>query len=163
MSGEENKKRTAVRSMLTIAVYLVLLIGMWSIVGKWVYPTVTDRTRAEELVQKRSPLLVQLSENSASSEQWAGIAETETVQSLYETYRIVYTETEEGLTRFYFKSDDANTTHALVYAPEGRYAPPKIGSDWTETDSLRYESAGATAVATRLNDNFFYEETTTSN
>lgn len=28
------KKNPAVRSMLTIALYLVLLIGMWSVIGK---------------------------------------------------------------------------------------------------------------------------------
>ena len=54
------KKNPAVRSMLTIALYLVLLIGMWSVIGKWVYPTVTDRSRAEELAQKHSPLLIRL-------------------------------------------------------------------------------------------------------
>ena len=47
------KKNPAVRSMLTIALYLVLLIGMWSVIGKWVYPTVTDRSRAEELAKKQ--------------------------------------------------------------------------------------------------------------
>ena len=66
------KKNPAVRSMLTIALYLVLLIGMWSVIGKWVYPTVTDRSRAEELAKKHSPLLIQLAENSADGEQWAG-------------------------------------------------------------------------------------------
>ena len=142
------KKNPAVRSMLTIALYLVLLIGMWSVIGKWVYPTVTDRSRAEELAKKHSPLLIQLAENSADAEQWAGIAETETVQSLYET--------------FYMKSGSADRTHALVYAPSGAYVPPQDVSDWTETATYEYKSASSTATAIRLSDTFFYEEVITS-
>lgn len=156
------KKNPAVRSMLTIALYLVLLIGMWSVIGKWVYPTVTDRSRAEELVKKHSPLLIQLAENSADGKQWAGVAETETVQSLYETYHIVYTETEGELTRFYMKSGSADRTHALVYAPDGAYVPPQDVSDWTETATYEYKSASSTATAIRLSDTFFYEEVITS-
>lgn len=106
--------------------------------------------------------MIQLAENSADAEQWAGIAETETVQSLYETYHIVYTETEGELTRFYMKSGSADRTHALVYAPSGAYVPPQDVSDWTETATYEYKSASSTATAIRLSDTFFYEEVITS-
>ena len=158
------KKNPAVRSMLTIALYLILLIGLWSVIIKLVYPTVTDLSRAKELVKEYSPLLVQLSENSADGTQWEGITETDTVQTLYENYNIVSTETENGITRFYMKSSDVTTTHALVYAPEGRYVPPEYAGEWTQAESeseIKYTSGTVTAAATRLSDTFFFEEVVT--
>ena len=160
------KKNPAVRSMLTIAMYLILLIGMWSVIVKLVYPDVTDLSRAKELVKEYSSLLVQLSENSADKEQWAGITESDTVQTLYDTYNIVSTETENGITRFYMKTTDAAASHALVYAPEGDYVPPANANGWTQTESdteSKYTSGSVTATATRLSEVFFYEEVVPGN
>ena len=163
---EKFKKNPAVRSMLTIALYLILLIGMWSVIAKWAFPTTTDLSRAKALLKQYPALIAQLAENSADSSQWEGVSESETVQELYENNNITYVETDNGLTRFYMKSDDVTTTHALVYAPDGEYVPPTQASEWTEAQSeseIRYTSDRATATATRLGDVFFYEEVVTSN
>ncbi len=157
------KKNPAVRSMLTLAFYLVLLIAMWSIIAKWVYPTTTDLSRAKDLVKNHSALIVQLAENSADSTQWTGITETDTVESLYETYCVTYVETENGITRFYMKVSDANTSHALAYAPNGEYLPPE--GEWvkTEADDVVQYTLGSTTITVKpLGEQFFYEESVTA-
>ena len=157
------RKNPAVKSMLTLALYLVLLIGMWSIIAKWVFPTTTDLSRAKELVKEYPALLAQLAENSADSTQWEGIQESDTVQTLYDTYNVTYVETVNGCTHFYMKVTDASTTHALVYAPQGEYLPPE--GDWAKTEgesSTQYVLDATTITVTRLADNFFYEESVVS-
>ena len=163
MSGGE-KKSAAVRSMLTIALYLILLIGMWSVLGRLIFPAETDLARAKSLAKNNAPLLKQVAENSLNPETWAGIYETETVQELLSSANIAYVETEGEITRFYMKNSDPDATHALVYPHSGVYAPPQ-GREWTAAGAKNagetaYESGGARATATALENGFYYEEAT---
>ena len=64
-SGEPSPSPTrkqAARSMLTLLGYVVLLIAMWAVLGRLMFPEQSARERLEGLVTDNENLLIQLAE-----------------------------------------------------------------------------------------------------
>ena len=57
-------KNPAVRSMITLLGYVVLLIAMWALLGKLLFPTQSTREKLANLVAQNRNLLIQLAESA---------------------------------------------------------------------------------------------------
>ena len=77
-------KNPAVRSMITLLGYVVLLIAMWALLGKLLFPTQSTREKLANLVAQNRNLLIQLAESADDPALLTSLESTETVRDLFE-------------------------------------------------------------------------------
>lgn len=74
--------KTAVKSMLSLAFYLLILIAVWAVIGVIAFPNADNQDVYGKLVPENRPLLAQIAENAIDSEKWPGIMQTAEAQAL---------------------------------------------------------------------------------
>lgn len=158
------KKNPAVKSMLQLGFYLVLLIGMWMVISLVVFP---DADKEEDTyatyVTQYEGVLTQLAENAIDSTQYAGIATADEVQTILSTQQISEVVADEYGAMFVLPSSQTEISRAIVYRADGEYRLPSEVSDWTraDADSMYWQGglAGKGYVLARaLSEHFFYQE-----
>lgn len=156
----------AVKSMATLALYLVLLIGMWAIIGYVVFPDKGEADTYAELVAANEPLLTQIAENVIDPAQWEGIQYAQEVQALLEKGNFSETRAENGQAHFIIPTENLSEslTTFVAYCPDGEYHLPE-DMVWnvivSEGKSTRYEdSAGSGSYVTvqKLSEKFYLIE-----
>ena len=159
------KNREAVKSMIQLGLGVVLLVGMWAIIGRLFYPQQTAEDVRAAFVKNNAPLLTQIAENAMDPEKWAGIQDTAEVQSLLKEGNVTAVTGGETCARFELAYDGVPDGRlAILYFPDGQY---RFGYDggWTEEetkgDARRWVGglAGQGYVNVRpLSGGFFLEE-----
>ena len=155
-------KNPAVRSMITLLGYVVLLIAMWALLGKLLFPTQSTREKLANLVAQNRNLLVQLAESADDPALLTSLESTETVRDLFEAGNIRAVHAEDGRVRFELAGEDG-VGEALVYIADDQYALLDEG-DWQPAEVgangvLRWEEAGGASVeVARLEESFFFEQ-----
>ena len=154
-------KNPAVRSMITLLGYVVLLIAMWALLGKLFYPTQSPREKLEGLVEQNRNLLTQLAQSASDAELLASLETTDTVRELFEVGGIRDVRAENGRAIFDPRGRGGEAA-ALVYIADDQYSLLDEG-DWQPAEvgaegALRWEeSGGASVEVARLAENFFLE------
>ena len=162
------KIHPAVKSMVSIAFYLVLIIGIWTVIARLVFPDKGETDQWLAYIQAHEPLLVQVAQNAMDEGTWTGIRETEEVRSVFAEGGIEQVENGDGSVYFIMRTENAGETLRYVYLPNGDYAPPDwvLNGDWVEQsvsgDTTRRwigGTAGKGSVsARRLTERFYIED-----
>ena len=160
------KKNPAVKSMLQMALYLVLLIGVWLAIGLITYPDAgKEKDVYADYVAQNEGVLVQLAENAIDPTKYPGIEAAAEVQSILAEQEISGVVADEYGATFVLPSAQLEISRAIVYRPDGVYTLPSELTGWTQmesdTASLRWQGglAGKGYVLARpLSEHFFYQE-----
>ena len=158
-------RRQAARSMLTLLGYVVLLIAMWAVLGRLMFPEQSARERLESLVAENENLLIQLAESAGDPELLATLRTTGEVSDLLDECGVYDIRMEGGRVLFDIATESEDTSLSLVYIADGQYSLALDG-DWQaatveENGALRWtggRGADSYVEATRLTDCFFLEE-----
>ena len=166
MSKNPNKESAnpAVKSMVSMAFYLVLLIGMWAILAHVMFPDRNENPTYAQLVTANEPLLAQVAENIIDPEQWAGIQQTSEVQALYEKLGVTGTRFEDGQAKFILAADSTSPlTTCISFLPDGDLQTALTNAGWKiielEGASSRWEKDASYTVANQLTEKFYLAET----
>lgn len=167
MKKNSNKKTAnpALKSMATMALYLVLLIGMWAILAHVMFPDRNENPTYAQLVSANEPLLAQAAENVVNPEQWAGIQQTAEVQALLEKLNVAETRYEDGQAKFFIASENptGNLATYISFFPDGDFQTTLTGGGWEivelEGKSSRWENGANYIAATQLTEKFYLVET----
>ena len=160
------KKNPAVKSMLTLTVSLLLLIGMWSVIGLLVFPQVPRGEKLKNIIDEREALLIQLAEEADNPEALTVMSNSPEVKSLMKEAGIALVFPDDAGVVFALsgKGVPENGGLYLLYRPDGEYifskegqwqpGQPKEGGalEWISADGLQ------SVTVTRLNDRFYLEE-----
>ncbi|MGN0803236.1 MAG: hypothetical protein ACI4MF_11635 [Candidatus Faecivicinus sp.] len=158
------KNREAIKSMIQLGLGVVLLVGMWAIIGRLVFPSQETAVTPASYVQAHAPLLTQIAENAMDPEKWAGIRDTDEVQAVLAEGKIQIVTGYETCARFSLPYDNPDGTLAILYLPDDQYVFSFDG-EWAqesaEGDTQRWVggTAGQGYVnVTRLAESFYLEE-----
>ena len=160
------KINPAVKNMIQLLSYVVLLIVLWMVIGLVAFPKPSTVERLTDYVKQNEKVLVQVAENAMDENVNPGIMTSVDVLKILGTEHISTTTAVENGAIFTINDDDlaANTSLQIVYLPDGQYAFSREG-DWTaaspdQNGTLRWVSGNTVVAVNRLTDNFFLEETT---
>lgn len=160
------KMNPAAKNMIQLLFYIVLMIGMWAIIGMVAFPKASTAERLTEYVEKNEKVLVQVAENAMDENVNPGIMTSVDVLKILGTEHISTITSAENGAIFTISDEDApkNTSMQIVYLPDGQYAFTREG-DWTaaspdENGTLRWVSGNTVVAVSKLSDCFFLEETT---
>lgn len=160
------KMNPAAKNMIQLLFYIVLMIGMWAIIGMVAFPKTTTVERLTEYIVKNEKVLVQVAENAMDENVNPGIMTSVDVLKILGTEHIAEVIPTENGAIFTINDEKAakNTTSQIVYLPDGQYAFTREG-DWTaaspdENGTLRWVSGNTVVAVSKLSDCFFLEETT---
>lgn len=168
MKANQKSVNPAVKSMASMAFYLVLLIGMWAILGHVMFPDKGAGDSYAELVPANEPLLAQIAENVIDPEQWTGIQQTAEVQDLLEKLNVAETRSEDGQAKFFIASENptGNLATYISFFPDGDFQTTLTGGGWEvvelEGKSSRWENGANYIAATQLTEKFYLVETNTA-
>ena len=154
------KHHVAVKSMLSIAFYLVLIIAVWGVVGYVAFPR-AEEDSLRSFVASNEKVLVQLAENALDPEQWPGVAGAPEVAQMLAEGGIARVDVEDGRAVFHLTSEMPEQSRAIVYFPGGDYAPPAECAGWAMIEPLRWQGGlgdQGYVNARALVGGFFYEE-----
>ena len=158
------KMNPAAKNMIQLLFYIVLMIGMWTLIGLVAFPKATTAERLTEYVQKNEKVLVQVAENAMDENVNPGIMTSVDVLKILGTEHIASVTAAENGAVFAINSDETPKDGYLqiVYLPDGQYAFSRDGN-WTaaspdENGTLRWVSGNTWVAVTRLTDHFFLEE-----
>lgn len=165
---EKKLDKAGAKSLLQLAVYLVVLIGMWIVIGALFFPKPSQAERLSDYVKKHQPLLVQIAENAMDESKHTGIMNTVDVLQLLGEEHIASVEAYKHGAAFAIQSEETPELPGhlyLIYLPDGQYVFDMEG-EWSagtpdENGALRWEGGhgpGSYVAVTRLADCFFLEE-----
>lgn len=159
------KMNPAVKNMIQLLSYIVLLIGMWTVIGLVAFPSASTADRLAEYVEQNEKVLVQVAENAMDETVNPGIMTSVEVLKILGTEHISTVTAIENGAVFTISDEDA-TADALqiVYLPDGQYAFSREG-DWTaaspdKNGTLHWVSGNTSVAVSKLSEHFFLEETT---
>ena len=160
------KMNPAAKNMIQLLFYIVLMIGMWAIIGMVAFPKTSTVERLTEYIEKNEKVLVQVAENAADENVNPGIMTSVEVLKILGTEHIAEVIPVENGAVFTINDEKAakNTSSQIVYLPDGQYAFTREG-DWTaaspdKNGTLRWVSGNTVVAVSKLSDHFFLEETT---
>ena len=161
------KMNPAAKSMIGLLASIVLLVGMWSVIGYIAFPKPSVPQRLTGFVAENESVLVQVAENAMDETVNPGITTSvEVMKILGEEHIASVTAYEQGAA-FNIESDEtpAGGCLRILYLPDGQYAfRTDSPEEWKsaalkEANALRWENAsGGYVNVTRLTDRFFLEE-----
>ena len=151
--------------MAQLGLYLVLMILIWIVIAKVVFPDSGEKDPYAAFIAANGPLLTQVAENAQDPDAWPGIRETDKVRSVLQTGGIQQVRPgEDGSVAFWMGVQDSMDLR-YVYSSDGSWPlPEKIsGEDWTEVEAQREDvrhwvgglGGLQNASARRLSDRFF--------
>lgn len=160
------KMNPAVKNMIQLLSYIVILIGMWTVIGLVAFPSASTAERLTDYVEKNEKVLVQVAENAMDDAVNPGIMTSVEVLKILGTEHISTVTGAENGAVFTISDDDtaADTDLQIIYLPDGQYAFSREG-DWTaaspdKNGSLIWVSGNTSVTVSKLSEHFFLEETT---
>ena len=158
------KMNPAVKNMIQLLSYVVLLIVAWIVICLVAFPQPSTIERLTDYVKTNEKVLVQVAENAMDENVNPGIMTSVDVLKILGEEHISVVTAEENGAIFTISGDETpeNGYLQIVYLPDGQYAFTREG-DWTsaspdENGTLRWVSGNTWVAVTRLTDNFFLEE-----
>lgn len=158
------KMNPAVKNMIQLLSYVVLLIVIWMIIGVVAFPKPSTIERLTDYVKANEKVLVQVAENAMDENVNPGIMTSVDVLKILGTEHIASVTAAENGAVFVINRDETPKDGYLqiVYLPDGQYAFSRDGN-WTaaspdENGTLRWVSGNTWVAVTRLTDHFFLEE-----
>jgi hypothetical protein len=162
------KMNPAAKNMIQLLFYIVLMIGMWAIIGMVAFPKTTTAERLTEYVEKNEKVLVQVAENAMDENVNPGIMNSVEVLKILGEEHIAKVEPYQQGAVFHIHSDSDKDNGVLdiIYLPDGQYAFTREGN-WTAASpdakgTLRWVSENTWVAATKMTDHFFLEESNTA-
>lgn len=159
------KMNPAAKNMIQLLSYIVLMIGIWILIGQVVFPKPSTAERLKEYVEKNEKVLVQVAENAMDENVNPGIMTSVDVLKILGTEHIASVEPYAQGAVFHIVQDSTgeNGCIDIVYLPDGQYAFTREG-DWTaaspdKNGTLRWVSGNTVVAVSKLSDHFFLEET----
>ncbi len=158
------KMSPAAKSMIQLLSYIVLLMGMWVVIGLVAFPKPSTIERLSDYVKENEKVLVQVAENAMDDTVNPGImTSVDVLKIIGEEHISMITAIENGAI-FTINSEETPEDGYLqiIYLPDGQYAFTRDG-EWTaaspdENGTLRWVSGNTWVAVTRLTDHFFLEE-----
>jgi len=138
--------KTAVKSMLSMLFYLLLLIGIWAVIGIVVFPEKTTENKYADYVKNNAPMLTQVAENAMDSTRWEGIMDVPEIRDLLEKGSIRAVHAYDAGVSFVLPSQMPDGGLYLCYDPSGdafldasRHIAviAQYPGDWTQTESTQ--------------------------
>lgn len=136
--------KTAVKSMLTLLCYLLLLIGLWSVIGIVVFPEKTTENKYADYVKGNAPMLTQVAENAMNPEQWEGIMDVPEIKEMLENGSVQSVQAYDSGVAFTLPGSIADGGLYICYDPSGdafldasRHIAviAQFPDEWTQTES----------------------------
>lgn len=161
------KMNPAAKNMIQLLSYIVLMIGMWTVIGLVAFPKPTTVERLTDYVQKNENVLIQVADNAMDENVNPGIMTSVDVLEILGTEHISEVTAVENRAIFTIESDETPSEGwlHLIYLPDGQYAfRTDHPEEWKsmpveEKNTLRWEDAdGGYVNVVRLTDRFFLEE-----
>lgn len=161
------KMNPAAKNMIQLLSYIVLMIGMWVVIGAVAFPKPTTAERLTSYVTANEKVLIQVAGNAMDENVNPGIMTSIEVLKILGTEHIAEVVPHEQGAAFQIMSDEtpAEGYLRLLYLPDGQYAFKTDHPDeWNpapaeEKNTLRWEDAdGCYVTVTKLTDCFFLEE-----
>ena len=159
------KMNPAAKNMIQLLSYIVLMIGMWAVIGMVAFPKPSTVKRLTDYVRENEKVLVQVAENAMDENVNPGIMTSVDVLKILGKEHVAKVEPIENGAIFVISDKDAseNTSMQIVYLPDGQYAFTREG-DWTaaspdKNGTLRWVSGNTVVAVSKLTDHFFLEET----
>ncbi len=160
------KMNPAAKNMIQLLSYIVLMIGMWVVIGAVAFPKPTTVERLTGYVKQNEKVLVQVAENAMDENVNPGIMTSVDVLKILGTEHIAEVTPIENGAVFTISDKDMpkDTSVQIVYLTDGQYAFSREG-DWTaaspdKNGTLRWVSGNTVVAVSKLSDCFFLEETT---
>lgn len=160
------KMNPAAKNMIQLLSYIVLMIGMWAVIGMVAFPKPSTVERMTDYVKQNEKVLVQVAENAMDENVNPGIMTSVDVLKILGEEHVAEVIPAENGAIFTISNKDASESTALqlVYLPDGQYAFTREG-DWTAASpdsngTLRWVSGNTIVAVSKLTDHFFLEETT---
>lgn len=160
------KMNPAAKNMIQLLSYIVLMIGMWAVIGMVAFPKPSTVERMTDYVKQNEKVLVQVAENAMDENVNPGIMTSVDVLKILGEEHVAEVIPAENGAIFTINAEDASESTALqlVYLPDGQYAFNREG-DWTAASpdsngTLRWVSGNTIVAVSKLTDHFFLEETT---
>ena len=160
------KMNPAAKNMIQLLSYIVLMIGMWAVIGMVAFPKPSTVERMTDYVKQNENVLVQVAENAMDENVNPGIMTSVDVLKILGEEHVAEVIPSENGAIFIVSDKDASESTALqiVYLPDGQYAFTREG-DWTaaspdKNGTLRWVSGNTIVAVNKLTDHFFLEETT---
>lgn len=158
------KMNPAVKNMIQLLSYIVILIGIWMVIAMVAFPEPSKEERIADYVKENEAVLVQLADNAMDETVNPGIMNSVEVLKILGTEHIAAVEAADNGAVFHIVSDETPDGGYLdlVYLPDGQYAFAREG-DWVaatpdESGTLRWVSGDTYVSVTRMTDHFFLEE-----
>lgn len=152
-------KNPAVKSMVSIAFYLVIIIGMWIAIGSIAFPDAARSTDVKAVVKANEPLLTQLAEAASDDSLIEALRATDKVKELLNALDVAdIRPTEDGAT---FTTGDGSKR--LLYYGSGSYVfSPDDPDGWqsvspSQEGALRWEKGASYVEVARLTEHFYLE------
>ena len=159
------KLNPAAKNMIQLLSYVVLMIGIWLLIGTVAFPKTAKEERIAKYVAQNEAVLVQVAANAMDNTVNPGIMNSVDVLKILGTEHISAVTPAENGAIFVISDKDAseNTSMQIVYLPDGQYAFTREG-DWTaaspdKNGTLRWVSGNTVVAVSKLTDHFFLEET----
>lgn len=161
------KMNPAAKSMIGLLSCIVLLVGIWSVIGYIVFPKPSTSERLTGFVTDNESVLIQVAENAMDETVNPGITTSVEVMKILGKEHISSVTAYEQGAAFNIESGEtpAGGYLRILYLPDGQYAfHTDSPEEWKaaapkEKNMLRWEHASGSYVnVTRLSDCFFLEE-----
>lgn len=161
------KMNPAVKNMIQLLSYVVLMIVLWIIIGLVAFPKASDAERLTSYVQQNEKVLIQIAENAMDENVNPGIMNSVEVLKILGEEHIARVEPYQQGAVFHIHSDSDKDNGVLdiIYLPDGQYAFTREGN-WTaaspdENGTLRWVSGNTVVAVNKLVDRFFLEKSNT--
>jgi len=111
--------KTTLKSMASLAFYLLILVVVWAVIGVIVFPDADNEDIYGKLVSENRPLLVQIAENAIDPEKWSGIAQTAEAQALLKELGVSGIHDTDGIAVFTIPRGTLDAQLSIEYVTDG--------------------------------------------
>ena len=115
--------KATLKSMASLAFYLLILVAMWAVIGVIAFPGEDDEDIYSKLVAENHALLTQVAENAIDPEKWAGITGMPEVNALLKELGVTDVRSVSGKAIFTIPCNSADRQLCLEYIPGGIQYP----------------------------------------
>lgn len=152
-------KNPAVKSMVSIAFYLVIIIGVWIAISAIAFPDAARGTDVKAVVKANEPLLTQLAEAASDDSLIEALRATDKVKELLNALDVTAVQPTDDGAAFIL----ADGSKRLLYYGSGSYVfSPDDPDGWqsvsaSQEGALRWEKGTSYVEAARLTEHFYLE------
>ena len=111
--------KTTLKSMASLAFYLLILVAVWAVIGVMVYPFDKQNSTPADFVQENATMLTQVAQNAMDPEQWPGIRTVPEIAGMLEKGGIQDIQAYDVGAAFVLPSDNVEAGRYICYDSTG--------------------------------------------